>query len=141
MIRWGSIPSSFGNSVSESRRGWHADRLGFEVIRSWPPPQPLAHVPLGVELRHIGFAMAEEDLGLLQAELLPDAGGVGVAELMGPPAVGLAPDVKLGLLHLRQAALLVGASLVVALGQRREGLVAGMSDRPAVAVRYVGVPG
>ena len=77
----------------------------------WQAPYPnlcshrgrLAHVALGVEMRDVGLVVAEEDLGLLEAEVLAEAGGVGVAELVGVPAVGSAPGGEIGLLLLGQA--------------------------------------
>jgi len=38
----------------------------------------LVHVALGVNLGYVGLGVAEEDLGGLQAEILPDASGVRV---------------------------------------------------------------
>ena len=98
--------------------------------------------------------MGEEDLGGLQAKLLADARGVGVADLPAPrlrqaglvgvPAVGFAPGVQLGPLRLGQALLPLRLHLVVAPGERRrwgEGPVECPGNGAAVGVGLVAVTG
>ena len=94
----------------------------------------------GVDLSHIGLAVAKEDLGGFDAELLPQLGGRVVADpsspmrrragLVGMPAVGPPPHLELGLLLLGQPVVVLGPRLVVALGQ-------GLGDGPAVDHRVI----
>ena len=75
------------------------------------------HIALRVDPRHVGLVVAEEDLGLFEAEVLADAGTVGVAELVGGPAAGIAPATQRGLSLLGQAVSPGGDGLAVLLGQ------------------------
>ena len=45
------------------------------------------HVAFGVDLGDVGFGVAEEDLGLFQAELLSDSRGVRVSKLVWMPVL------------------------------------------------------
>ena len=64
-----------------------------------------AHVALGVDLHDVGIRVAEEDLRGLEAELLADARGIPVPELVRVPAAGLSPDGEFLPLLPRQALL------------------------------------
>jgi hypothetical protein len=111
------------------------------------------HVALGVDLRHVGLAVAEDDPGGFDAELLADARGVGVADLrtptlrqaglVGVPTMGPSPGGELFPLLLGEALPPLRDGLVLPLAQgfwRREGAVAGTGDGAAAGVGLVPLP-
>ena len=79
-------------------------------------------VPFGVDLRHVGLAMAQGDLGGLQTKLLADLGGGRVPQPVRAPA-GQASGLGPPLLHRILALLVRQINRPV--------------DRPAVTARVV----